>query len=108
MVQSNQSLHLTAAAFQREKGTSLNSTCLTPKPLASSVYVHVPEAPSSRNRAILVTSLFHSFLRIRYLYEIWEHERVWEGLAPTRQGGTPLRATAWTWIGADDTLILEE
>ena len=24
----------------REKGTLLNSTCLTPKPLASSVYVH--------------------------------------------------------------------
>src|SRR5208337_1807954 len=44
----------------RGKGTSLNSTCLTPKPLASSVYVHVPEAPSPRKRAISVMSLFPS------------------------------------------------
>ena len=36
----------------RGKGTSLNSTCLTPKPLASSIYVHVPEAPSPRKQAI--------------------------------------------------------
>ena len=42
----------------REKGTSLNSTCLTPKPLAPSVYVHVPEAPSPHERSISVTSLF--------------------------------------------------
>src|SRR5271157_106878 len=43
-----------------EKGTSLNSTSLTPKPkpLASSVYVHVPEAPSPHKRSIAVTSLF--------------------------------------------------
>src|SRR5208282_767761 len=45
---------------RRGKGTSLNSTCLTPKPLASSVYVHVPEAPSSRVRSISVTSLLPS------------------------------------------------
>src|SRR5271157_6369201 len=44
----------------REKGTSLNSTCLTPKPLASSVYVHVPEAPSPHERSISVMSLFPS------------------------------------------------
>jgi|SRR5208282_498178 len=43
---------------RRGKGTSLNSTCLTPKPLASSVYVHVPEAPSPHERSILVMSLF--------------------------------------------------
>jgi len=30
-------------------GASLKSTCLTPKPLASSVYLHVPEAPSLTN-----------------------------------------------------------
>ena len=42
----------------REKGTSLNSTCLTPKPLASSVYVHVPEAPSPHERSISVMSIF--------------------------------------------------
>ncbi len=35
-----------------EKGTSLNSTSLTPKPLASSVYVHVPEPRSPHKRSI--------------------------------------------------------
>ena len=40
----------------REKRTSPNSTSLTPKPLASSVYVHVPEAPSPHKRSISVTS----------------------------------------------------
>jgi hypothetical protein len=30
----------------REQGSSLNSASLTPKPIASSVYEHVPEAPS--------------------------------------------------------------
>ena len=44
----------------RGKRTSLNSTCLTPKPLASSVYVHVPEAPSPHERSISVTFLFPS------------------------------------------------
>ena len=44
----------------RGKGTSMNSTCLTPKPLASNVYVHVPEAPSPRIRPISVMSLFLS------------------------------------------------
>ncbi len=44
----------------REKGTSLNSTCLTPKPLAPSVYVHVPEAPSPHERSISAISLFLS------------------------------------------------
>ena len=39
----------------------LNSTCLTLKPLASSVYVHVPEAPSPHERSITVTSLFPSW-----------------------------------------------
>src|SRR5271157_2948165 len=42
----------------REKGTSLNSTCLTPKPLAPSVYVHVLEVPSPQERSISVMSLF--------------------------------------------------
>src|SRR5271166_301689 len=41
-----------------KKRTSLNSTSLTPKPLASSVYVHVPEAPSPHKRSIAVMSLF--------------------------------------------------
>jgi hypothetical protein len=49
----------------RGRGTSLNSTCLTPKPLASSVYVHVPEAPSPRKLAISVMSLFPSPDRLR-------------------------------------------
>jgi len=44
----------------RGKGTSLNSTCLTPKPLASCVYVHVPEAPFPRTLAISVMSRFPS------------------------------------------------
>src|SRR5271157_2575516 len=44
----------------REKGTSLNSTCLTPKPLAPSVYVHVLEVPSPLERSISVMSLFPS------------------------------------------------
>src|SRR5271157_1680916 len=46
------------------KRTSLNSTCLIPKPLASSVYVHVPEAPSPHERSISVMSLFPSFVPI--------------------------------------------
>jgi hypothetical protein len=45
---------------RREKGSSLNSAFLTPKPLASSVYVHVLEAPSPLKRSILVTSPFPS------------------------------------------------
>src|SRR5271157_1082409 len=45
---------------RRGKGTSLNSTCLTPRPLALSVYVHGPEAHSPRERSISVTSLFYS------------------------------------------------
>ena len=48
--------------MEMENGTSLNSTCLTPKPLAPSVYVHVPEAPSPHERSILVTSLFPSLV----------------------------------------------
>ena len=36
-------------AAEREKGTSLNSDSLAPKPLASSVYVRVPEAVSLTN-----------------------------------------------------------
>ena len=43
---------VTELAVER-KGTSLNSTSLTSKPLASSVYVHVPE-----ERSIAVMSLF--------------------------------------------------
>ena len=42
----------------RGKGTSLNNTSLTPKPLALSVYVHVPEAPFPHKLSISVTSLF--------------------------------------------------
>ena len=44
----------------REKGPSLNSASLTPKPLASSVYVHVLQAPSPLKRSILVMSPFPS------------------------------------------------
>ena len=51
-------------AGERKKKTSLNSTCLTPKPLASSVYVHLPEAPSACKLAISVMSLFHSFFSL--------------------------------------------
>ena len=50
----------------RGKGTPLNSTCLTPKPLASSIYVHVPEAPSPRKQAISVISLFPSLVSVRH------------------------------------------
>ena len=42
----------------RGKGSLLNSASLTLKPLASSVYVHVLEAPSPLKRSILVTSPF--------------------------------------------------
>ena len=38
----------------------MNNTCLTPEPLAPSVYVHAPEAPSPHERSISVTSLFPS------------------------------------------------
>ena len=44
------------------KGTSLNSTCLTPKPLAPSLYVHVPEAHFPHVRSISVMSLFPSLM----------------------------------------------
>gem|GEM_PF-4837133 len=40
--------------------SSPNSASLTPKPLASSVYVHVLEAPSPLKRSILVMSPFPS------------------------------------------------
>ncbi len=46
----------------REKGMSLNSDSLAPKPLASSVYVRVPEARFPHQRSISVTSLFPSLL----------------------------------------------
>ena len=49
------------------QGPSLNSASFTTKPLASSVYVHVPETPSLLKRSILVTSLF-------------PHEDLFEGL----------------------------
>src|SRR5271166_3613203 len=42
----------------RGKGSSLNSASLTPKPLASSVYVHALEAPSPLKRSISVRSSF--------------------------------------------------
>ncbi len=45
---------------RRENGSSLISAFLTPKPPASSVYVHVLEAPSPLKRSILVTSPFPS------------------------------------------------
>src|SRR5208337_1451270 len=44
----------------RGKGSLLNSDSLTPKPLASSVYVHVLEAHSPLKRSISVMSLFPS------------------------------------------------
>src|SRR5271166_1925344 len=44
----------------REKGSSLNSAFLTPKLLASSVYMHVLEAPSPLKWSISVTSLIPS------------------------------------------------
>ena len=45
---------------EREKGTSTNSASLTPKPPASSVYVHVPDARFPHKLAIAVMSLFLS------------------------------------------------
>src|SRR5208337_1328041 len=45
---------------ESDKGTSLNSASLAPKPLASSVYVHVPEARCPHKWSISVTSLFPS------------------------------------------------
>jgi hypothetical protein len=45
----------------RGKGSLLNSASLTPKPLASSVYVHVLEAPSPLKRSISVMSPIPSF-----------------------------------------------
>ena len=43
-----------------EKGTSPNRASLAPKPVASSVYVRVPEAPCPHKRSISVMSLFPS------------------------------------------------
>jgi len=60
----------------RGKGTLLNSTCLTPKPLAPSLYVHVREAPSPHERSITVMSLFPSLfpsLMVRRSYRDKSH-----------------------------------
>jgi len=46
--------------YSREKGTLLNSASLAPKPVASSVYVRVPDAPSPLTRSISVFSFFPS------------------------------------------------
>src|SRR5271166_7193477 len=48
-----------------EKGSSLNSAFLTPKPPASSLYVPVLEAPPPRKRSISVMSPFNSLPRPR-------------------------------------------
>ncbi len=50
----------------RGKRTSLNSDSLAPKPLASSVYVRVPEARCPYKRSISVMSLFPSADRTTY------------------------------------------
>ena len=47
-------------AVWREKGSSLTSALLTPKPPASSVYVHVLEAPSPLKWSISVMCPFPS------------------------------------------------
>ncbi len=51
----------------RGKGSSLTSAFLTPKPPASSVYVHVPEARCPHKRSISVTSLFSLFVAVHHL-----------------------------------------
>ena len=68
--------------WRREKGSSLNSASLTPRPLASSIYMHVPEAPSPFKRSISVTSLFpspgcrnSSFLYLNETAPRWERLR---------------------------------
>jgi len=48
------------SAQGERKGTSLNSYSLAPKPLASSVYVRVPEAHCPHKRPISMTSIFPS------------------------------------------------
>ena len=60
---------------EETKGTSLNSDSLAPKPLASSVYVHVPEAPSPHKRSISIASHFPSA-------SVVEHEDNPVGLKP--------------------------
>ena len=52
----NKELHL----WRRQKGTSLNSDSLDPKPLASSLYVRVSEARCPDKRSTSVMSLFPS------------------------------------------------
>ncbi len=54
-----------AAIPGREKGSLLISASLTPWPLASSVSMHVLEAPSPLERSISVTSLFPSPPKLR-------------------------------------------
>jgi len=53
-------LHTAQTRPMREKGSSLNAASLTTKPLASGVYVHVPETHSPIKRSISVASLFPS------------------------------------------------
>jgi hypothetical protein len=45
---------------EKGKGSSLNIASLATRPLASSIYVHVAEAPSPLKRSISVTCLFPS------------------------------------------------
>src|SRR5271157_2219743 len=50
-----------SCSLPEQLGMSPSST-ITPKPLAPSVYVHVPEAPSPHERSISVMSLFPSLM----------------------------------------------
>ena len=74
-----------------------NYCCQSPKPLAPSVYVHVPEAPSPHERSISATSLFPSceekglhWILYRFSPEDYRQiAQIWTGTHP--EDGSPSR-----------------
>ena len=84
----------------RERGSSLYSTLLTPKPPASSVYVRVPEARCPHTRSIPVTSLS---LLSHYGVSIQGPCRP-ASQAQRRPSGCPESRTAGAGLSAGETI----
>src|SRR5271157_4375187 len=80
----------------RGKGSPLNSDSLAPKPLASSLYLPISEAPCPHKRSISVTSLFPSpWLSISWTSRPCD----WEGNSPGDLEPRSWRATSFRDTG---------
>jgi hypothetical protein len=83
-------------SVEREKRSSLNSDFLASKPLASSLYLPVSEAPCPHKRSISVTSLFPSpWLSISWTSRPCD----WEGNRPGNHEPRSWRATSFRDTG---------